>query len=174
MVSINIMNSIHNSPGAKGSPSLFLLIAPPSVGVVAADVLLRDPVGSSDFNGMATILLGWCLGIFLLLIKLGPKIMMEPPALGAYWAYVFPVSALATACVHMATVDDTVANEVLALILVVLALFAVIVVFARFAFHWIQVLRGMAEWKDPLLHKEVMAAFNRMGYAELEAERHTA
>jgi hypothetical protein len=53
----------------KGSPGMFLLIAPPSVAVICLDLFNDD---SSAFSETAEMLLGWVYVLLILLICLGP------------------------------------------------------------------------------------------------------
>merc|ERR1712176_431827 len=80
---IFIFGKLHKNQGLKGSPAMFLLIAPPSVGVIFLDLLDQE-----GFPDTAKMLLGWVLMIFVLLIRLGPGIYKSPSVLGEYWAYV--------------------------------------------------------------------------------------
>jgi tellurite resistance protein TehA-like permease len=171
MVAIAIFNAIHFAPQAKGSPALFLLIAPPSIGVVATDLIIAQ---EGEFPIMSQLLLGWCLGLFMLLIRIGPKILKPPPALGAYWAYVFPMSALATALIRYAIIETTRTTEVLALTFVVFAVIALVVVFIRTSIHEFQVFSGNAEWGDPLLSRDSLVSVKTFSYTDVIDEQETA
>jgi tellurite resistance protein TehA-like permease len=171
MLAISIFNAIHFTPQAKGSPALFLLIAPPSLGVVALDLIIAQ---EGEFPIMSQLLLGWCLGIFMLLIKIGPEILKPPPALGAYWAYVFPMSALATALIRYAITETTRTTEVFALIFVVFAVIALVVVFIRTSIHAFQAFSGNAEWGDPLLNRKSLVSVKTFSYTDVIDEQETA
>lgn len=171
MVAISIFNGIHHTPNAKGSPALFLLIAPPSVAVVATDLLDGEP---DKFSFMALLLLGWCLGLFLLLVRIGPKIWQKPPALGAYWAYVFPLTGLATALIRYAWAVNTTGSFVAATIFVVIAILALFIVCVRMFFHIYQVFTGASSWGDPLLSTERLVAVQAITYSELYHDIETA
>lgn len=150
MVTISIFNRIHESPRDRGSPALFLLMAPPAAGVVAWDLIEREN-DTEEFAMGSQLLLGWCLGLVLLLFRLGPTILQRPPVLGTYWAYVFPLAALATAMVRYASAMGTRVSRVLAQVGVVLSTIAVVIVYFRMYLHAFMVLRGKAVWGDPLL-----------------------
>mmetsp|Transcript_14077 Transcript_14077/g.29699 ORF Transcript_14077/g.29699 Transcript_14077/m.29699 type:complete len:111 (-) Transcript_14077:321-653(-) len=80
--------------------------------------------------------------------------MLEPPStLGVYWAYVFPLSAVATAAVKYAEGARSVPSEVLAWTLVSGAVAMTCAVFCRFSHHQIAVMRGRELWNDPLLKR---------------------
>jgi hypothetical protein len=79
---IFIFSKLHVNKGMQGSPALFLLIAPPSVGVVALD-LFND--GASDFSLAGEMLLGWVFMLLMLLFRLGPMIWRCPSVFGEYW-----------------------------------------------------------------------------------------
>lgn len=81
-ITIFIFGKLHENKGIKGSPAMFLLIAPPSVGVVSLD-LFND--GATDFSLFGEMLLGWVFVLLLLLIRLGPHIWRKPSVLGEYW-----------------------------------------------------------------------------------------
>jgi tellurite resistance protein TehA-like permease len=164
MVAISVLNAIHHSPKAKGAPAHFLLIAPPATAVVATDLL---DLNLAKFSFMGELLLGFCLGIFVLLVSIGPKIWQLPPVLGAYWAYVFPLSALAGAMIRYAWVVDTLAAQVAAIIFLIIAVLATCIVCARMMYHSYRVFAGYAEWDDPLLSRERLVSVKAMSYSEL-------
>jgi tellurite resistance protein TehA-like permease len=152
MVVMNIFND--TSAVTRGSPALFLLIAPPSVCVVATD-LLGTGVGQ-EFSVVSQVILGWCLVVVLLLLRLGPIIWQRPPVLGVYWAYAFPLSALATALLRYATIVDTTSSHVLAVVFLVVSLLALVVVFCRTSFHCVRCAMGREIWGDSLLQSNIM------------------
>ena len=84
----------------KGEPGLFLLMAPPSAMVVA---LQRLDGGTCSPGAEATF--GFALVVFLVILRVGPVFLRKPEILGAYWAYTFPLAALATAATTCATDD---------------------------------------------------------------------
>ena len=175
MVAISIFNCIHANPRAKGSPALFLLVAPPAVGVGAWDSIERHMTAHLDTDASSTIvfamgaqmLLGWCMGLVLLLLRVGPTILQRPPVLGAYWAYVFPLAALATATVRYASVNTSMAAMVLAVVFVILSLLAVAIVLCRMLVHASWVLLRKAQWDDPLLSEDRLASVEAIAYKEL-------
>lgn len=171
MVAISVFNALHYAPKAKGSPALFLLIAPPSAAVVALDLLDGDP---DSFSFTAKMLLGWCMGLFLLLVRIGPKIWQAPPSLGAYWAYVFPLSALATALIRCAVVADTTGAKILALIFMAIAILATAAVWIRMMVHAYRVFAGYTEWGDPLLSKAHLNFTSVITYSEAYPDIETA
>ncbi|KAI2489674.1 Voltage-dependent anion channel [Fragilaria crotonensis] len=80
---------------ARGSPALFLIMTPPSIAMVAWDMISSNP---GVFAILSKLILGCCLVFFLFLVRIGQQLSSPPPSFGFYWAYVFPVSALATGC----------------------------------------------------------------------------
>ena len=149
MVIMNIFND--NSTVQRGSPALFLLIAPPSVAVVASDMLAGD---DDSFAVISQVILGWCLIVVALLVRLGPIIFKRPPVFGVYWAYVFPSSALATALLRYASKPNTstTSSQIFAAIVLIVAFLALVVVFSRTTYHWIKCILVKNEfWGDPLL-----------------------
>lgn len=66
---------------------MFLLIAPPSVGVVSLDFLNDLVDGATEFSPFSEMLLGWVFVLLLLLIRMCPTIWRSPSVLGEYWAY---------------------------------------------------------------------------------------
>lgn len=161
MVVIAIFNGLHDSPKTKGSPALFLLIAPPAVGAVAWDMIDDSPV---DFAFGSQMLFGWCLGLVLLLFRLGPQISQQPPSLGAYWAYVFPLAALATASVRFSTKDYNRSTIVVSAVSVVVSVVALAIVNARMWYHGYRVIQEKAAWNDPLLSWERLFAAGALVY----------
>jgi tellurite resistance protein TehA-like permease len=151
MVVISLFQGVHaDAQKVKGSPAFALLIAPPATAIIALDALDGDP---ATFNVAAEMLLGWCLILFLLLLKIGPTITKNPPSLGAYWAYIFPTSALAGATIRYATVLNTRQSEGLAAFFMGFATLAACIVLARMSLHMYLVLTTNEQWGDPLLNK---------------------
>jgi tellurite resistance protein TehA-like permease len=132
----------------KGTPALFLLFAPPSVAVTVLDNFKGDP---TEFSQAAEFVLGWCLVVVVLLIRLGPTISMRPPVLGAYWAYVFPLSGLASAMIQYATKQKSTASEIMAIVFLAVAALVQVIVCCRDGKNLYAVLRGRDEWSDPLI-----------------------
>ena len=79
-------------------------------------------------------------------MRIGPNIVARPNVFGAYWAYVFPISALATSAVQNAVAEGTAGARGLAAALVGLATLTIAVVVVRMTLHHVQVRRGRAEW----------------------------
>ena len=67
---IFIFGKLHENRGMKGSPAMFLLIAPPSVAVVSLDMMDED---ADAFPDSAEMMLGWALVLLVLLFRLGPS-----------------------------------------------------------------------------------------------------
>lgn len=148
MVVISVFNRLHEHRNQKGSPALTLLIAPPAVAVMAIDGFDGDP---SEFSVVAEMLLGWCFIVLLLILKMGPHIAENPNSFGTYWAYVFPLSALATSCVRYAIIRDTRAADIVAVIFMGVAVVALLVVLIRMVVHMVLCCQGKKRWEDPLL-----------------------
>lgn len=148
MVLIAVLNGLHDNIKNKGSPALFLMIAPPSVGVVAFDLM----EGTPEFSTSSQLLLGWCLGLALFLIRLGPKIAQRPPCLGTYWAYVFPLAAFANAAVRYAWRMQTLSTKIFATVSSSVSFLALAIVIGRMFYHAYQVWQGDDVWDDPLLN----------------------
>ena len=109
----------------RGKPALFLLLAPPSV---AGLFLLERGDGAS-----ASAVFGAMLFLLLLLVRSGPIFLSRrPAAFGEFWAYCFPLSALATLATNLyAARGGTRAAGVLAAALVCLATCTLGAVIAR-------------------------------------------
>jgi tellurite resistance protein len=148
MVTVNVFNGLHRNINNKGSPALTLLIAPPSVAAIAVDGLAGD-IG--EFNVVAQVFLGWAILLFLLLLRLGPRIAESPSEVGTYWAYVFPLAALSSACLKYAIVSETMTTDILATLAMALATIALCTVFLRMTYHILLCLQNKARWGDPLL-----------------------
>ena len=91
--------------------------------------------------------------LLLLLVRLGPKLIEKPLALGTYWAYVFPLSALATAFVAYAGGDGGggTAKEGVACVFVLLSVASLVAVFGRMSWHQVGVIQGAHRWDDPIV-----------------------
>lgn len=149
MVTIAILNGLHhNRRQMRGSPSLTLLLAPPSVGIIALDMLDDDP---TSFSTASSLVLGWILVLFLLFAKIGPRIAQDPGVLGEYWAYVFPLAAVATAWIRYAAVVQTTAATVVAVLFWSIAMVALLAVLVRMFLHTYRCIRHQAQWGDPVL-----------------------
>lgn len=73
MVVFSIFNSLHQFRDVfRGSPSLTLLLAPPSVAVSALDNFKQD-TETKEFSQISCAVLGWALILFILLGKIGPR-----------------------------------------------------------------------------------------------------
>jgi len=171
IVVIAIFNRLHMTPQVKGSPALTLLMAPPSVAVVAIDLFDNDP---AEFNVVAEVALGWSLLLVVILIKLGPSIAKRPAVLGAYWAYIFPPAALATATLRNSTMVGGTGADVFAMFFVSLATIALIVVVCRMCLHGIQCVRGNEDWSDPLFSMRMMAEMDSGTHLTVDEEEATA
>mmetsp|Transcript_5999 Transcript_5999/g.12659 ORF Transcript_5999/g.12659 Transcript_5999/m.12659 type:complete len:213 (-) Transcript_5999:133-771(-) len=149
---IFIFGKLHENRGMKGSPAMFLLIAPPSVAVVSLDLMDGD---DGAFPDSAEMMLGWALVLLVLLIRLGPSIYKTPSVLGEYWAYVFPLAAAATATIRYAGALNSDATVGLAAVVIVLAIAALLIVLFRMALHIYLVFKGDQQWRDPLFKIEM-------------------
>ena len=149
LVLVSIFLSMHDAATEKGSPALFLFLAPASLGTVA--LVGFDKPGT--FGNGACAGLGWCVVVFILLLRLSGQLFTKPVLLGTYWAYVFPLAAFATASVKYAAAEQTAAARVLAWGVVGLASITLILVFMRMSIHHVGVVRGKEAWGDPLVDK---------------------
>ena len=109
-----IFGRLHENSGLKGSPSMFLLVAAPAIGVVSLILM--------DILYFAEMLLGWVLILLILLFGIGPTLFQIPSVMGEYWAYVFPLASAATATIRYANVMNTKSTEVLSIIMICIAI----------------------------------------------------
>ena len=73
MVVFSIFNSLHQFRDVfRGSPSLTLLLAPPSVAVSALNNSKQE-TDANEFSQISCAVLGWALILLILLGKIGPK-----------------------------------------------------------------------------------------------------
>ena len=154
-------------PEVRGSPSLFLIITPPSIAMVGWDMITSNP---GKFAILSKLLLGCCLVFFLFLVRIGQQLASPPPSLGFYWAYVFPVSALATGTIRYAAREPSTTTGILACTFITIATVVLLIVISRMCLHTHQVLVGKDHWGDPLLTQESIA-FIRLHARRKEAER---
>ena len=118
----------------------------------------RDPVRvyffanfhGGRFRGVPVSVLGYALVMLSVLLLSGPKLAGEPKLLGSYWAYVFPVAALGSACINYAAYENSPEAKAVAWVVFIIAEILLILVFVRTMYHWAQVARGRALWRDPL------------------------
>lgn len=134
-----------NAWSARSHPSQFLLIAPPSVASVALAKMQGHFAGPSKAIFAAMV--------FLLVLLLGnrPTIAKRPPFLGFYWAYTFPLAALATAGGANAEGQASTTAHMLAWALVGVATVALVIVICRMSVHALEVQLGKDVWGEPLL-----------------------
>lgn len=97
IVVISNVSTLHKSPEGKAQPALFLFLAPPSVGMVGVALY------TGEFELMTRAVFGYCIIMLLLLARIGVTILQDPIVLGVYWAYIFPLAALASASAYYAT-----------------------------------------------------------------------
>ena len=103
-------------------PSLFILIAPPSLCFIAYAVLNGGLV-----DGPALMFLGLALFTLLILLPQVPSMLRLPFGLG-WWSYTFPLAALSVACTLYADAVGGVVPAALALAAIALVTLAVAVV----------------------------------------------
>jgi tellurite resistance protein TehA-like permease len=104
---ITLFQTFNRGHTAAGAPALFLVIAPVAIAAIALAKMGSDRDGSNsapsvrppEFGEASRALLGISIFLLLVLVRVGPTILAQPNVFGAYWAYVFPVSALATAAI---------------------------------------------------------------------------
>ncbi len=113
----------HDQLPQKFLPTLFILMAPPAIGLAAYLQL-----NGGAFDGFARVLLFSGLFIALLLVTMAP-LFMRLSFFVSWWAYTFPSAALAIACLayheHLASAG----SQVLAIV-VLLAASAIITLVA--------------------------------------------
>jgi len=151
MVVFSIFNSLHQFRDVfRGSPSLTLLLAPPSVAVAALDNFNSNRE-AREFSQVASAILGWAMILFILLLKIGPKILNKPTVFGEYWAYVFPLGAFGNAWLRYAVVMGTRSAEIVGLFFLAFATLAFVLVIGRTTYHAYLCIVARANWGDPLL-----------------------
>jgi len=166
IVVFSIFNGLHRSRDEMSSPALFMLLAPPSLAGIALDLMDGDP---ETFSDGASMLLGWSLIIFVLVIKTAPSVTRMDRTIGTYWAYVFPLSSLATLTIQCAGAERSVSSRVMAIFFMCLATLAVAVVLAHMCWHQILVMRGKERWVDPMFEQCYVHRASSAMEAELEA-----
>jgi len=142
-----IFKNLHTDRNLMGSGALYLIIALPAAGV-------HSIISEGGFPISAEMLLGWILVVFILLLRLGPKIYGAPTVLGEYWAYISPMSGAAFVTIKYADVMGTPATIVLEVIMLVIANASLLVVLMRSSCYAYWVARGTRQWTDPLFKME--------------------
>ena len=145
VVAVSNFSTLHRNPEGKAQPALFLFLAPPSVGMVGVALY------TEEFGLMPRAVFGFCIIMLLLLARIGVTILQDPVVLGVYWAYIFPLAALASASAHYADDASTSGARILCYVFVSIALLAVVTVFTRMTLHFVVVLNGQAVWGDPII-----------------------
>ena len=96
-------------------------------------------LGLAGFTGSygtaPNCIFGYCLVLLVVLFQLGLHSAKKPSVFGVYWAYVFPIAALATNAIKMADTQQSKASEIIAWILIVFATFTIVGVFIRMCYH---------------------------------------
>ena len=146
IVVISNVSTLHKSPEGKAQPALFLFLAPPSVGMVGVALY------TGEFGLMTRAVFGYCIIMLLLLARIGVTILQDPIVLGVYWAYIFPLAALASASAHYAADEGTWAARILCYVLVAIAVLALAIVATRMLLHTAVVMKGKAIWGDPIMN----------------------
>lgn len=149
IVYVDIFQNLNNGAVGRGHPAMFLLLAPPCVSCLSLSMLL----GSWTLASKA--IFGAMIFLLLLLLRSGQVIMKEPAFLGIYWAYVFPLAALATCGIANANAEKSDGAKVLAWILISISQAALLFVFCRMSFHCAMTASGRARWNDPLVDAPV-------------------
>mmetsp|Transcript_54418 Transcript_54418/g.80780 ORF Transcript_54418/g.80780 Transcript_54418/m.80780 type:complete len:380 (+) Transcript_54418:36-1175(+) len=139
--------SLSRAAGVKKSPAMFLFIAPPSVAVIAAEGFYGGFLTASQF------LLGWCLVLLVLLIRIVPSVEKSSSSFGTYWAYVFPLAGIATSSVRYAESQPSIASCGLAYILVAVSLITLLAVFVREVYNFWEMSNHEKHpyWPDPVV-----------------------
>lgn len=161
----NIFQQVHESTAiGRGHPAMFLTLAPLSVASMA-----RAEIRGGEFDDLSCGLLGLALLVFVLLMRSWPNLLKKPAFLGIYWAYVFPLCALANACIAHANTMKSSGARLLAWFFVFVACIGFIMVVARTTMHCVQVARGKEIWGEPLL--KIVAEKQALADKEAAAER---
>lgn len=138
-----ILLGIYHGRTGAGEPALFLTLAPVSVAGLGLRAL-GAPTAAEALFGLALFLLFFWL-------RSGPKLLEAPKVLGTYWAYVFPLAALATLAVGVAADRQTRSANALAAVCAALAVTVLLAVFVRMCVHLVSVARGRGTWTDPVV-----------------------
>mmetsp|Transcript_45410 Transcript_45410/g.120427 ORF Transcript_45410/g.120427 Transcript_45410/m.120427 type:complete len:409 (-) Transcript_45410:334-1560(-) len=134
-----------NAWNARSHPAQFLLIAPPSVATIALAKI------QGHFEGPSKAIFAATLFLMVVLMVNRPTIAKRPPFLGFYWAYTFPLAALATAGGANAKGQASTTAQVLAWVLLAVATGALVIVICRMSVHALDVQLGNDVWGEPLL-----------------------
>lgn len=143
MVFGNVWNGWHR----HNSPALLLLLAPPSVAVLAV-----NGYGENDeFSLTSLAILGWAIGFAIFLMRYARSLTKNSSELGTYFAYVYPLAALSSAILQYSLVEQTMATKILATISMTLATIAILCVFFRMIYQMVLCFYYKSHWGDPLL-----------------------
>jgi len=145
-----ILSSIYGGRTQAGTPASFLILAPPSVAGIGIFGI------NGGYNTATGGLFGCVAFLFLLLIRMGPKISAPPRLLGVNWAYAFPQCAMSILAIMIAEHFNSTTMNTIALLLSLIATLVIIMVAVRFCIHGWQVFRGRDVWQDPLAGSNVI------------------
>jgi len=140
-----ILAGIHAGRTQAGSSASFLILAPPSLAGISIIGI------NGGYHKAAGALFGCVMGLFWLLVRMGPTILAPPRVLGTNWFYLFPQAAMAKLAITIAQHSESIAMTILALVLSVFATLSLVVVAIRMGIHGFQVIRGTDVWEDPLV-----------------------
>lgn len=115
----------HDQLAAKFVPTLFILIAPPAVGFLAYTHLIGGVIDTP-----ARVLLHVGLFITALVLTMAPRFMRVPFGM-TWWAYTFPMDAIAMATLEYGRLAPSAALRGLGMLLLMMATLIVVVVLAR-------------------------------------------
>ena len=159
IATFTILQVSHTAAAAeklRGQPSLFLMLAPPTV----AEIAFAQFEGR--FGRVSQGLMGVVLVMASVLLYLGPQFVQKPPLVGTYWAYVFPTAGVAKTSLQYAATVGTLGANLFAVSCSGVAVAVFLAVVAREGSHLLEVVRGHEQWTCP-----IATAYA----AELEAER---
>lgn len=164
IIYVSIFGRVHESTAiGRGHPAMFLPLTPLSVASCA-----HAEIRGGDFDHFSSCLLGLALVLFVVLIRSGPHFRQKPAFFGFYWAYVFPLCAMANACIAHANSAKRPGAWTLAWLFVCTACMGLVMVVCRDAVHFAQVVRDKEVCSDPLL--ELVAQSKTMADKEAPLE----
>lgn len=129
LLTVMIYRIIFHAPlPVKLLPTLFILLAPPSVGYLSHMALMGGEAAALD--GLARVLVHIALFKALLLLAMAPTFLKVPFAV-SWWAFTFPSAALAAATIDYAARTGSAGLSLVAWALLAAATVIIVTVFLR-------------------------------------------
>merc|ERR1712226_1334763 len=143
-----VVSVLQNMPNTKtkGSPALFLLIAPPAL---AAGSLRAFNGGV--FGIASTCAFGTGLFLELTVLRLSHNVLQKPKVIGQLAGFTLAPAAMGNAAIAYANQEDSDAAKTVAVVLVLISTLLMVGAWTNAVYHQILYFKGKHVWVDPLV-----------------------